>query len=206
MRENKKGKILNIAARHFSRYGYANASLEEIAAESGVTKPAIYYHFKDKSDLYEAVLTDRLSQLAWDVETVSDTADTPQVRLRRYIETFGSFLETHPCFAAILSHEFADNGTQLPESAADALANILQTLTAILNDGVEQGVFAIKNPIVIQMMIVSTLIVHQTTDKLRKRVASRIEKSFHLPPVPNIQGIARLLSHHILLAVQKEPT
>ena len=70
MRESKKEKILDVAAKHFSLYGFGAASLEEIAAEVGVTKPAIYYHFKDKAALYEAVLLQRLGRLADALESV----------------------------------------------------------------------------------------------------------------------------------------
>ena len=206
MRTNKKTAILDTSARHFSRYGYANASLEEIATESGVTKPAIYYHFKDKSALYEAVLRDRLGRLERAVQEACETESDPARALRRYIETFGAFLQAHPCFAAILSHEFADNGAQLADKAADELAGTLRVLTAILNRGVSRGIFEIQNPMVIQMMIVSTLIVHQTTTDLRRRVTSRINQSFTLPPDPDIEDIARILSIHILKAVSKETT
>ena len=35
----------------FARYGYQGTSIDRIAREAGVTKGAIYYHYKDKNDL-----------------------------------------------------------------------------------------------------------------------------------------------------------
>ncbi|WP_456391565.1 TetR/AcrR family transcriptional regulator [Nitratifractor sp.] len=165
---NKKAAILLTAAQHFSRYGYEGISLDAIAEEVGITKPAIYYHFKDKAGLYEAVLLERLQKLGDAIEEATGRGD-PVEKLRSYIDTFGEFLQEHRCFAAILAHEFADNGAHMPESAVCELSRTLGRLTAILSEGREAGVFELNNPMQIQLMVVSTLIMHQTTRNLRHR-------------------------------------
>ncbi|WP_456381647.1 TetR/AcrR family transcriptional regulator [Hydrogenimonas sp.] len=203
MRENRKEKILDTAARYFSKYGYANTSLEEVAVEVGVTKPAIYYHFRDKSALYESVLLVRLRRLADRVERAVETVGETEEKLRIYIETFGSFLQKNSCFAAILCHEFADNGQNMPDSATRELSRTLGIVTAILNEGVESGTFEVENPMVIQMMIVSTLIMHQTTKDLRKRVATQVGGDFRLLPEPDMENLSRMLAGDILKLVRK---
>jgi AcrR family transcriptional regulator len=45
-------RILEAAARVFAENGYAEATLDQIAANAGMTKGAIYWHFSSKSDLY----------------------------------------------------------------------------------------------------------------------------------------------------------
>ena len=44
--------ILDVALRLFSQQGVSSTSLGEIAKAAGVTRGAIYWHFKDKSDLF----------------------------------------------------------------------------------------------------------------------------------------------------------
>ncbi|BDY12374.1 TetR/AcrR family transcriptional regulator [Hydrogenimonas cancrithermarum] len=204
MRESKKEKILDVAAKHFSLYGFGAASLEEIAAEVGVTKPAIYYHFKDKAALYEAVLLQRLGRLADALESAVSEEMTSESQLARYIETFGAFLKRNSCFAAILAHAFADNGSHMPDSVAAELARTLGIVTAILNEGIEGGVFEMENPMVVQMMIVSTLIMHQTTENLRKRVTSHVRGDFRVIPEPDLEDLSRILAQKILKAIKKE--
>ncbi len=204
LRKSKKEQILDIAAKHFSVHGYGGASLEEVAVEVGVTKPAIYYHFRDKSALYESVLLGRLKRLADTIATAVEAINTPEERLRNYIETFGSFLQRNSCFAAILSHEFADNGTNMPDSATRELARTLGILTAILNDGIGSGEFEVENPMVIQMMIVSTLIMHQTTKGLRKRVATHVNGDFKVVPEPDMENLSKILARNIIRAVRRE--
>lgn len=47
--------ILDVALRLFSRQGVSSTSLAEIAKASGVTRGAIYWHFKNKSDLFSEI-------------------------------------------------------------------------------------------------------------------------------------------------------
>lgn len=47
--------ILDVALRLFSQQGVSSTSLAEIAKAAGVTRGAIYWHFKDKSDLFNEI-------------------------------------------------------------------------------------------------------------------------------------------------------
>ena len=61
-------KILAIARKHFSLKGYAEASLEEIVDELGMTRGALYHHFGNKKALFIAVLAQIQSELGSYVE------------------------------------------------------------------------------------------------------------------------------------------
>jgi AcrR family transcriptional regulator len=49
-------QILSSAAQLFIEQGYCGLSMRQIAESVGVTKAALYYHFKDKEDLFLAIL------------------------------------------------------------------------------------------------------------------------------------------------------
>src|SRR5690554_346149 len=56
--ENGRRDLMNIAIDCFARYGYQATSIDRIAKAAGLTKGAIYYHFRDKEELlFEAVRT-----------------------------------------------------------------------------------------------------------------------------------------------------
>jgi AcrR family transcriptional regulator len=55
-RRARREAILGAAAVAFGRAGYAATSMEDIAAESGVTKLIVYRHFDSKEALYRSVL------------------------------------------------------------------------------------------------------------------------------------------------------
>src|SRR3982750_1082626 len=54
--EETRGRILDAAERVFHEKGVAHASLEDIAAVAEVTRGAIYWHFKDKAELFDAMM------------------------------------------------------------------------------------------------------------------------------------------------------
>ena len=55
-RAQRKEQILAAATEAFARSGFAATSLEDIAAEAGITRVVLYRHFDSKTDLYQAVL------------------------------------------------------------------------------------------------------------------------------------------------------
>jgi AcrR family transcriptional regulator len=55
-REQRREQILTAATEAFARSGFAATSLEDIAAEAGITRVVLYRHFESKADLYQAVL------------------------------------------------------------------------------------------------------------------------------------------------------
>lgn len=57
-----RDRILASAARVFARKGFQRATLDAVAADAGMTKGAIYWHFRSKNDLFFALLDSRLQQ------------------------------------------------------------------------------------------------------------------------------------------------
>lgn len=57
-----RARILAAAAQVFSRKGYQVASLDEVARACGMTKGAIYWHFRSKGDLFFALLDYKYEQ------------------------------------------------------------------------------------------------------------------------------------------------
>jgi len=56
-------RIIDAAARLFTRHSFAGSSLQMIADELGCTKAAVYYHFHTREDLLSAVVEPVLGQL-----------------------------------------------------------------------------------------------------------------------------------------------
>jgi len=51
-------QILRAALRHFANAGYAATSIQQIVGDAKVSKPALYYHFRDKAALFEALVNE----------------------------------------------------------------------------------------------------------------------------------------------------
>jgi AcrR family transcriptional regulator len=55
-RADRREQILDAATRAFARAGFAATSLDDVAAEAGITRFLLYRHFDSKADMYRAVL------------------------------------------------------------------------------------------------------------------------------------------------------
>jgi AcrR family transcriptional regulator len=84
-----RSRIKTVALDLFLEQGYEGTSLREIAERLGVTKAALYYHFKSKDDIVNSFIEDRLARIdeliAWARERPMD-ADGRRELLRRYLD------------------------------------------------------------------------------------------------------------------------
>jgi AcrR family transcriptional regulator len=55
-RAERRAAILHAAARAFATSGFAETSMEDVAAACGVTKLIVYRHFRSKEELYREIL------------------------------------------------------------------------------------------------------------------------------------------------------
>ncbi|SCG33960.1 transcriptional regulator, TetR family [Micromonospora halophytica] len=93
MRESTGGtpqRIQAVALELFTEQGYEKTSLREIAERLGVTKAALYYHFKSKDEIVNSFVEDRLRRMdeliAW-ARAQPTSRDTRHTLIDRYAET-----------------------------------------------------------------------------------------------------------------------
>jgi AcrR family transcriptional regulator len=79
MQPDTRTRIQDVALRLFNERGYEATSLREIADEVGVTKAALYYHFKTKEEIVTSLIDDRLDRL----DTLFDWARSAPPSLER---------------------------------------------------------------------------------------------------------------------------
>ncbi|KUL52642.1 TetR family transcriptional regulator [Streptomyces sp. NRRL F-4489] len=92
-RGNTRQRIQDVALELFSDHGYEKTSLREISEKLGVTKAALYYHFKTKEDIVLSLFEDLgrpIDELiAWGKEQPR-TLETKQEIVRRYHDSLRS--------------------------------------------------------------------------------------------------------------------
>jgi AcrR family transcriptional regulator len=93
--EQRRGLIVEAAARVFAERGYAGASMEEIATAAGVVKSVVYDHFGSKRELHLALLEQHaLDLIEHAVRRLA--GDAPEQLLRANTEAFFEWVEAHP--------------------------------------------------------------------------------------------------------------
>jgi len=80
--------LLTSARALFGERGYAEVSLADVVARAGVTKGAVYHHFRDKRALLGAVVAELEAELADKIRTVIADIDDPVDQLRAGCQVF----------------------------------------------------------------------------------------------------------------------
>lgn len=106
-----KENILHTALRLFARDGYEAASVSDIAGELGITKGALYRHYKNKRDIFDNIV-DRMYQIdaerAKKFEVPEETFDrSPSAYRSTDMDKVTAFIEAQ--FHFLTEDEFACN-------------------------------------------------------------------------------------------------
>jgi TetR/AcrR family transcriptional regulator len=133
-----RAEIVAAAERHFADHGFEAARLEDIAAEVGIRRAAIFYHFGDKDELYAAVL-DAVFEGAL---AAMPTQGSPAERLEASLTGWIDYVARRPSVARLILREAA--GAQ--PGAASALLRAgrapVEAFRAAIEEGVASGELA----------------------------------------------------------------
>ena len=103
-RKRRRDELLDVADRVLQARG-TNVSMDELAAEAGITKPVLYRHFGDKDGLYEALTRRYIEELARALRpAVAHAADDPRSRLAATIDAYLAYVEREPGRYRFLLH------------------------------------------------------------------------------------------------------
>lgn len=141
--------ILMSGMEIFSEKGYKGTSLDEIASKAGLTKGAIYWNFKNKLELYNAIDNYVLTKLDKAVlESISNATDCRsriKILIRRTIE----FYEENPKMFDFMMKVYEGPLTfrsMMTEKLAREYAFDRELLAEIISEGVKKGEFKRVNP------------------------------------------------------------
>jgi AcrR family transcriptional regulator len=124
-RDERRTELLDAAERAIRRIG-PTASMDEIAAEAGITKPILYSHFCDKAGLVKALAGRVAGQLDRAVSEALTASGEPRHVVASTIEAFCTFIEREPELYRFLvqsaKHESDPSGPRLMSDIGSRIA------------------------------------------------------------------------------------
>lgn len=135
-----RDEILAAARKVFAQRGLDGTSVREVARAAKVNNAMIYYHFRDKEDLYRAVLSDSFSSMAavWNDEIFKTSAPVKQ-KIQKYIEGYIRFQQVNDDLRRIMAMEFAGSGGNSTWICEKYFADNYAHLAGIFKDGMRNG-------------------------------------------------------------------
>src|SRR5437899_6505155 len=88
--------LMHSAAKVFAQRGLEQASIDEVADDAGFTKGAFYANFKNKEELFLAMLDERFAEKVEDVERVLDGGGTESEKAVRAGDDFTQMMSADP--------------------------------------------------------------------------------------------------------------
>jgi len=135
--EQTRLKVIAAALELFSRNGYSNTTLAMIADEAGFSRGPIYWHFKNKDELYQAVLGYSQGPLEQLIEQSRSLAHQPLAAIEHFVSEWCRLLLDDQWHRQ--SFEILLNKTELTERMTETLErerrltrNIVQLLQGLI--------------------------------------------------------------------------
>ncbi|HEX6805655.1 MAG TPA: TetR/AcrR family transcriptional regulator [Terriglobales bacterium] len=147
--ERSRAAILKAAVREFSEEGIAGARTDAIARSAGVNKALLYYYFKDKEALYQAVLDEVFSGVRRAVEGALSQPLPPRDRLAAYARAHFDYIASNPLYSRIVHAELlraARDPSRLQRIAKQYFQPVFVSLAGLLREGEAAGEFRPVDP------------------------------------------------------------
>lgn len=104
-----RSAILAAAEEQFARGGYAATRLDAVAEAMGMTGAALFYYFRDKGALYDAMMENAFAKLAASLGEVLSADTSIGARIERAVEVWVETIVARPTLARLILRHIADN-------------------------------------------------------------------------------------------------
>ncbi|MBD0778388.1 TetR/AcrR family transcriptional regulator [Maribacter sp. ANRC-HE7] len=106
---NTEQSILNAAITIFEKKGMAGARMQEIADEAKINKAMLHYYFRNKQQLFEAVLMSAFQKLAPQMNIIFALEIDLYEKIRRFTSSYIDFILENPYLPSFIIHELNHN-------------------------------------------------------------------------------------------------
>lgn len=144
--EERRNEILDVAQRLFTAKGFDNTSTNDILNEIGIARGTLYYHFKSKEEILDAMIDRTTKQLVDKAKGIVYRKDVP------VFERFTSMILTLNISNSSFGNEILrqvhkpQNALMHQKIEARLLAEVTPLITVLIEDGIKQGICSTDYP------------------------------------------------------------
>ena len=167
---------MQAAIREFAREGVAGARTDAIARSAGVNKALLYYYFRDKEALYQAVLDYVFSGARVVIQNALSQELPPRERLAAYVSAHFDYIASNPLLPRIVHAEFLRAGkepSRLQRIAKQYFQPTFVNIAALLKEGEKCGEFRSVDPVHFIPSMISLIVFYFVTAPILKVVIGK---------------------------------
>lgn len=137
--EERRNEILDVAERLFGTKGFDNTSTNDILNEIGIARGTLYYHFKSKEDILDAMIERMTGQLVAKAKAVSEKKELPVLqRLTMMIMVLN--VDNDLGREVMEQVHRAQNALMHQKMRERLLTGVNPLITGLIEEGIEQGI------------------------------------------------------------------
>ena len=136
-----RAAILKAAQRIYAESGLAGARTEAIAAAAGVNKALLYYYFKSKEDLYQAVVGTYIREFMRQAKDILSAKGPAGSVLLRYLSFHFDFIGAHPHYPRIFQRMMLEGDRTVERIVREYSIPLSAMLLALVGRGMRSGEF-----------------------------------------------------------------
>ena len=130
-----RSEIVSAAERQFAERGFEATRLDDIAAEVGIRRAAVFYHFGDKQELYAAVLDEIFGDWTAALPSGGSAAERLEAALLGWID----YVVRRPSVARLILREAANSQPGVVSTFVRAGSAPVEWFRAVIEEGVASG-------------------------------------------------------------------
>lgn len=137
--------LVEVARSLFAKDGFENTTMNDIAVASGKGRRTLYTYFKNKEDIYYAVITDELLRMSQRLKDVAAKKTDPEDKLVQLIYTHLSLIKDAVHRNGNLRAEFFRNIWLVERFRREFDQTERDLITRVLTQGIRMGVFEVAD-------------------------------------------------------------
>ena len=136
-----RARIINVAARLFAKRGFSGTSLQDVADAVGISKTAIYHHFRSKDEILVALHHGLIDRIIERQEVRSRVARTAKEMLRAFIGDLIELMHDHPTHLRVFLEQYRHLPPRARREADAKREQFIAEFHQLLDAGVSSGEF-----------------------------------------------------------------
>jgi AcrR family transcriptional regulator len=182
-KRKNKDSIIEVARKIFAFYGYRRATLDEIAAATGMGKSSIYYYFSCKEEVFRAVIEIEADIMKNKLLKAISSVTDPIAKFHKYVITRMEVINELANYYQAVHNDYLLNLDFVKKMRKNYDQQEVDLLRHIFQEGANLGVFRINDAELAALAVSTALKGLETSmiaEKHEKLPAQRIERILHM--------------------------
>ncbi len=139
--EQLKEDVILAAQKLFQQYGLRKTTMEDIAKAMGKGKSTLYYYYKSKDEVFDAVVTKEIEEVFKKTRSAIEKADTAEEKFKIYLKTSLKAVKSKVNLYKIVRSELVDDTSTINKQIKKFNTGEYLVIKEILNLGIENKEF-----------------------------------------------------------------